>query len=183
MSAQNWINCLFSNGKKFHENNLAGKQTDALTNEQTNKTTENVINYYTLKLGLQPIPFLLGHPGPSVPRPTVIVAERPVVSFSALLCAGCMSYSLEWKCVVFCTFAEVNFLAESAPESRNLQLKFQKISGGHTPWLDLTVGGGDSLPHQPRTRPLWPHWGWVLEGGHCCNAVGVPFFNRPRWQP
>jgi len=31
-----------------------------------------------------------------------------------------------------CTFAGVNFLDESVPESRNLRLKFQHLSGGDT---------------------------------------------------
>jgi len=38
-----------------------------------------------------------------------------------------LTYSLQWKCMVFCTFARVtrvNLLAESAPESRNLHIKF-----------------------------------------------------------
>jgi len=40
-------------------------------------------------------------------------------------------YSLKWKCEVFCTFAGVYFLHESAPlESNNLRLKFH-FSNNH----------------------------------------------------
>ena len=43
-----------------------------------------------------------------------------------------MQLGMEMR-VVLCTFARVNFVAESAPESRNLHLKFQNLSGSEPP--------------------------------------------------
>ena len=46
------------------------------------------------------------------------------------------------KCMVFCTFVRVNFLAESAPES----MQNSKIFRGDSPGPDPTAGGGDTPP-------------------------------------
>jgi len=84
---------------------------------------------------LAPVPFLQGRPV----FWSLCPAFWPVVLFSVLLRAGCTQYSLELKCVVFCTFARANFLAESTPESRHLHLKFQVFFQGWYPWTGPTL--------------------------------------------
>jgi len=63
-----------------------------------------------------------------------IFTVLPIVLFGLTTTKLNKLYStlLEWKCVVFYTFAGVNFLDESVPESRNLRLKFQHLSGADT---------------------------------------------------
>jgi len=81
---------------------------------------------------LTPVPLLPGRPVfwplcPASRRNPGRDASCPV--FSVTPCWVHEIYSLEWKCVVFCTITGVNFLAESASESRNLHLNCQEFSG------------------------------------------------------
>jgi len=82
--------------------------------------------------------------GPSVLHPIIILVGMPVVSFLVLPCAACTH--LELKCVVFCTFAGVSFLAESVLESRNLQSKFQIFFLGDIPGRDPYCGNWQPPP-------------------------------------
>ena len=77
--------------------------------------------------------------------------------------------------MVFCTFIGVNFLDErmSAPERRNLHLKFLKFSRVTPPDRPSSAGGGD--PIYPSTAISAVHGGirpriWVTNG----DAVGRP---------
>jgi len=75
--------------------------------------------------------------------------------------------------VLFCTFAAVNFLAESAPESRLLHLKLQNFSG-ITPldWIPTVEGGDPHLTPTPNTAVLAVHGGNRPVQGHkllCCG--------------
>ena len=94
-------------------------------------------------IGLPHVPLLPGRPvfwplSPAYRRNPDPVTSCPV--FSVTRVPGTRSIAL---CVVFCTFAGVNFLAESGPESMNLHRKFQNFFGSDTP----TTGDGDPFPH------------------------------------
>jgi len=91
---------------------------------------------------------------------------------------GCTYYSLEWKRVVFCTFAGVKFLAESAPESRNLHLKFHSYSG-----VTPRTGPCCKRWRPPPLPTLARRFGRVRGQAQTVMPWGVPFFNRLRWQP
>jgi len=61
--------------------------------------------------------------------------------------------------MVFCTFAGVNFLTESVPESRSLHLTFQKkkffFPGVTPPDWTPAAGGGDQKSSSGTGLPGW----------------------------
>ena len=87
--------------------------------------------------------------------------------------------------MVFCTFAGVNFLAESAPESRNLRLKLLIFFRGLHPgpikpplWEMATSRTQPQHDLFGRARGQDAH----LAGTHTLMLWGVPVSNRLKWQ-
>jgi len=81
---------------------------------------------------------------------------------------------------------ELNFLAESVPESRNLRLKFQHFSGVTVPdWNPLREVATPSRANLNTVISGRPYAGASAHGTVTQTVMlwGVPFFNRMKWQP